>query len=164
MLYREFAGSPVVGTLDSAAGGLGSIPDNGTKILPAMWHGQIKRERKPTFYKHQSGNPRSVFAVMAWPHLSSVMWLLDFCRAGCISWLWACDVITLQMSFLSSARQTALKLHFEQPVSDKILRCFYFSLFAHIVQDLSWPGIELMPPALGTTGPPGESSTFGFLL
>ena len=65
------------------------------------------------------------------------MWLLDFCRAGCISWLWACDVITLQMSFLSSARQTALKLHFEQPVSDKILRCFYFSLFAHIVQDLS---------------------------
>lgn len=65
MLYREFAGSPVVGTLDSAAGGLGSIPDNGTKILPAMWHGQIKREGKPAFYKHQSGNPRSVFAVMA---------------------------------------------------------------------------------------------------
>lgn len=46
MLYREFAGSPVVGTLDSAAGGLGSVPDNGTKILPAMWHGQIKKENQ----------------------------------------------------------------------------------------------------------------------
>ena len=46
MLYREFPGSPVIRTLDSAAGGLGSIPDNGTKILQATWHGQIKRERK----------------------------------------------------------------------------------------------------------------------
>ena len=30
------------------------------------------------------------------------------------------------MSFLSSGHQIALKLHCEQPVSDKILRCFYF--------------------------------------
>ena len=44
--------SPVVQWLDlcaSTAGGMGSIPSWGTKILQAMWHSQEKKKKQNSF-------------------------------------------------------------------------------------------------------------------
>ena len=42
----DFPGSPVVKTLPSTAGGVGSIPGQGTKVLPAAGCGQKLKKKK----------------------------------------------------------------------------------------------------------------------
>ena len=43
----DFPGNPVVKTSPSNAGGAGSIPGWGTKILHAPWRGQKKKTKVP---------------------------------------------------------------------------------------------------------------------
>ena len=43
---QEFPGGPVVGLRASTAGGMGSIPGEGTKILHAMRHSQNPNKTK----------------------------------------------------------------------------------------------------------------------
>ena len=153
----------MVRTLDSTAGGLGSIPDHGTKILQAIWHNQIKRKENKWFINTDlvtsksfcyNGMTTSVFSDVA-------SWLLPHWLRPMAMGLWMSSHGRCLFSAL------VIRLHSNCILSSLCLIKFYFVyfyFFGHIVWDLSWPGIELMPPALGTTGSSGKSLTFGFLL
>ena len=50
--YRDFPGIPVVKTLLPLQGGASSIPGQGTKILHAVQHSQIKIKQNQVFVEH----------------------------------------------------------------------------------------------------------------
>ena len=49
---RDFLGGPVVGTLDSQSGDIGSIPGQGIKIPHVAWCGQ-EDIKEPLFWESQ---------------------------------------------------------------------------------------------------------------